>query len=276
MVEISVVILTKNAGPDFAETLDAVYSQQDTAAFEVLILDSGSTDGTLDLCAKFPAKVIEVPPADFQHGGTRNYGASFATGHFIVFLVQDAIPVGTDWLKNLVAPLSAVGNIAGAYSRNIPRPEASCRQAREIERYFQSRERLQASPDDHTFSNVSSVVRKTVFDTIPFPAVEFGEDQLWARKVLEAGYLIQYAASSVVVHSHDDSLKEAFARGVQEGCHARGMGQPAWRSSVAVIFMETLWESLKWALRSDVKSCRYSVAMAAWHLGFRKGYTAKR
>jgi len=276
MIKISIIILSKNAGAGFVDTLTAVYSQLDVPSFEVIILDSGSTDGTLDVCAKFPAKVIQIPPTEFHHGRTRNYGASLAEGDYIVFLVQDATPAGPDWLKNLVAPVESNDKIAGAYSRNMPRPDASMRQAMEIEQYFQPNQQLQTSPADHTFSNVSSVVRKRVFDQIPFPTVGFGEDQLWAKQVLEAGYFIQYAASSVVVHSHHDDLDGAFQRGYQEGCHAKTIGHPGWHSSSAVIIMEMLWELFRWAIRKDMKSCRYSITMAAWHLGFRKGYAAKR
>lgn len=276
MAKISIIILTKNAGTGFLDTLTAVYSQKEVPPFEVIVLDSGSMDGTLDVCAEFPVEIVRIPSADFHHGRTRNYGASLAKGNYAVFLVQDATPVGPHWLKNLIAPLEANEQIAGAYSRNVPRPGASCRQGREIGHYFQPNERLQTSPADHTFSNVSSVVRKTVFDQIPFPTVDFGEDQLWAKKVLEAGYLIQYAASSVVEHSHHDDLDGAFERGYQEGCHARIVGHEAWHSSSAVILIEMLWELFRWGMRSDMKSCRYTITMAAWHLGFRKGYAAKR
>ena len=273
---ISIIILSKNAGSGFADTLTSVFSQQDVPSFEVIIVDSGSTDGTLDVCANFPAKIVQIPPAEFHHGRTRNYGASLAKGDYIVFLVQDATPVGTDWLRNLIAPLENDGKIAGAYSRNVPRPEASLRQSLEMGRYFQPYDRLQTGPEDHIFSDVSSVIRKSIFESIPFPVVDFGEDQLWAKKVLEAGDFIQYAASSVVEHSHHDDLNEAYVRGYQEGGLAKTIGHPGWHSSSAVIVMELLWELFRWAIRKDMKSCRYSITMAAWHLGFRKGYAAKR
>ena len=276
MTNISIIIPVKNAGAAFRETLSAIFCQKGAPSFEVIIIDSGSTDGTIEICRQFPVKLVQIPLVEFGHGKTRNFGASVATGNFLVYLVQDAIPAGPDWLKNLVGPLLSDNRIAGAYSRNIPRADASRRQAREIERYFRPEGRLQTSPDDRIFSNVSSAIRKTVFEQIPFPEVEFGEDQLWAKKVLEAGYIILYEPASIVVHSHHDGLKKAFERGRQEGRFARTTGQRPWHSSYAIVFLEAMYEAARWAVRGDMKSCRYSIAMAAWHCGFRSAFAAKQ
>jgi rhamnosyltransferase len=271
-IDISIIIPTRNAGPDFRETLSAIFRQEGDAPGEVIVIDSGSTDGTPDVCRQFPVKLVEIPPGEFGHGRTRNHGASLASGEFLVFLVQDALPLGTDWLPNLLEPLRRDDRIAAAYSRNVPRPEACRRQAREIERYFPAEGRLQSTPADHTFSNVSSAIRKAVLDLIPFPAAEFGEDQLWARQALAAGHLIQYQPSSVVAHSHDYGLKTAFQRGRQEGTLAKTMGEGPRPSSAPVIILEAVYETARWAIRGDLQSCRYSLSMAAWHFGFRNGY----
>lgn len=276
MTKISIIIPVKNAGAAFGETLAAIFRQTGVPSIEVIVIDSGSTDCTLQLCRQFPVSLVEIAPAQFGHGSTRNYGASMAQGEVLVFLVQDAVPVGTDWLSNLLMPLKRNQQVAGSYSRNIPREDASQRQAQEIQRYFQAKERLDSPPADHIFSNISSAIRKEVLNRIPFPLVEFGEDQLWAKQVLDAGYLIQYEPASVVVHSHEDNLKQAFRRGRQEGSFAKTVGQGLWHSSYATIFLEALFETVKWALRGDAKSCWYSITMAAWHCGFRKGFAAKR
>jgi glycosyltransferase involved in cell wall biosynthesis len=273
MTKISIIILTKNAGTSFRETLSAIYNQKEVPSFEVIIIDSGSNDGFLEICSQFPVRLVQIPPVEFGHGRTRNFGSSLAAGEFLVFLVQDALPLDAYWLRNLLEPLLTDNRVAGAYSRNIPRPGASRRQAREIERYFLLTERLQTSPADHIFSDVSSVIRKAVLDRIPFPPVAFGEDQLWAKTVLAGGYLIKYEPSSVVVHSHDYDLAKGFHRGLQEGVLAQTMAEGRRPASLLVIIFEALYETVKWAVRGDLKSCRYSLAMVAWHCGYRKGYS---
>ena len=268
---ISIIIPTKNAGKSFPGTLSAIYAQREVPPFEVIVIDSGSTDGTLGLSRRFPVKLVEIPASEFGHGKTRNTGASFASGEYLVFLVQDAVPSDSYWLRNLLAPLQNDPRIAGAYSRNLPGPEASRRQAREMARYFQPQERLQSTPADHVFSNASSMVRKAVFDSIPFPPVAFGEDTLWAEQALKAGYLIKYQPLSCVVHSHDESMSSAYLRGRQEGSLARTRGSGPLHTSHLVIVAEALYETLAWGIRGDLKSCRYSFTMAAWHFGFLNG-----
>lgn len=275
MSTISIIIPVKNAGAIFKETLEALFCQKNVSPFEVIIIDSGSTDGTLETCRQFPVRLLQILPTEFEHGKTRNYGASLAEGKILVFLVQDAVPVGANWLKNLIDPFGSDDRIAGVYSRNIPRPDASLRQVREIERYFRPEGRLQTSPVDHIFSNISSAIRKEIFERIPFPDVKFGEDQLWAQQVLEAGYAIQYEPASMVTHSHHDNLRDAFRRGTQEGYLARTIGQGICYLSYAMIILEALFEVTKWAIRGDLKSCWYSITMAAWHWGFRKGFVSR-
>ena len=89
--ETSIVVPTKNAGSLFREVLDAVFAQ--AGDFDVLVIDSGSTDGTTDLVEEYPAKLLEIPPKTFDHGGTRNLGAERTDGEFVVFLTQDATPM---------------------------------------------------------------------------------------------------------------------------------------------------------------------------------------
>ena len=99
---ISIIIPTKNAGLEFRKTLEAIRGQ--TREAEVVVVDSGSSDGTVDLARQFRARTISIPPESFNHGETRNFGIRNSTGQFCVMLVQDAIPVGETWLEELISP----------------------------------------------------------------------------------------------------------------------------------------------------------------------------
>ena len=91
----SVVVLTLNAGPDFAATLGGVFAQKTDADFEVIVLDSGSTDGTREMARARGAAVHDVPGSTFDHGATRDLGLSLAGGEYVALLVQDAVPPTT-------------------------------------------------------------------------------------------------------------------------------------------------------------------------------------
>ena len=118
---VSVVIATKNAGRQFAETLEAIQGQ--SIAAEIVVVDSGSTDDTVSLARRFGAKVDSVSPESFNHGETRNHGMAQSSGRLCVLLVQDALPVGATWLDALLQPF-ADARVAAVSAAVEPRPDA--------------------------------------------------------------------------------------------------------------------------------------------------------
>ena len=73
---VSVVIPVKNGIDTLASCLDGIFGQTLRDKLEVIIIDSGSTDGTLDLLKKYPVRVYNLPPKEFNHGETRNLGVA--------------------------------------------------------------------------------------------------------------------------------------------------------------------------------------------------------
>src|SRR5215471_20318799 len=102
MIETSILIPTKNGAQDIGACLGAIYSQKHVRPFEVLVVDSGSTDATLEIVRRYPARIEQIPPEAFHHARTRNAVASLARGEFLVFLSQDAIPASDSWLVSLL------------------------------------------------------------------------------------------------------------------------------------------------------------------------------
>lgn len=230
----SIIIPTKNGGPEFDLTLDRCLQQLLDTAYEVIVIDSGSSDGTVARAARRSVTVVQIRPEDFGHGRTRNYGATLAGGRFVVYLSQDAIPRDTLWLAELLQPFQDP-QVAGVYSRQIPKSNAH-----PLEQFFlmhtyherleirehggvtQGRWRVQ----DGFFSNVSSAIRRDVLLRLPFDEhLIMSEDQQWARDTLAAGYRIVYQPSSVVCHSHGYTLAAAFRRSFDSGASLRDITQ---------------------------------------------------
>ena len=222
MSDISIVIPTKNAGATFFDVLEAVYAQP--GEYDVLVIDSGSTDETLDIVSDFPARLLTIPSAEFDHGGTRNLGITETSGQFIVFLTQDATPLD-GWLTELIAPLREDSDIAGAYSRQLPRPTATPMKRHFLAEFYSDSSETRSIATNRSptrtevfFSNVSSVIRRSVWENHPFPTdCIMSEDQLWAWDVLQAGWKLRYQASSRVHHSHDEGIKQIFKRYFDSG-----------------------------------------------------------
>ena len=215
--EASIVVPTKNAGPLFREVLEGVYDQP--GSFDVLVVDSGSTDETTDIVAEYPARLLEIPPESFHHGRTRNLGVEETTGDFVVFLTQDATPMD-GWLPSLLSALRSDADVAGAYSRQLPRPSATPMKRHFLASFYDDEPETRSlapgrrpTRDEVFFSNVSSVVRRSVWRDHPFPENSImSEDQHWARTVLEAGYKLRYEPGSRVRHSHREGIRDIFKR----------------------------------------------------------------
>jgi glycosyltransferase involved in cell wall biosynthesis len=227
-LSVSVVIPTKDGRPTIGPCLDAVLGQDYAGALDVLVIDSGSTDGTLDDVRARPAvRLHTIPPSGFDHGDTRNLGAGMTRGEAIVFLVQDAEPVGEHWLANLVRNLDDP-QVAGAFSRILPRPHAGplvqkgcegdlCFRDRRIEVRMHG-EQAWAAQDPTSlriqcnFNDVSSVLRRSVWERLPFARGMFGEDIKFARAAIEAGWTIVFDPESAVLHSHEYDARTVYQR----------------------------------------------------------------
>lgn len=232
-VRVTVAILTKNPGYIFREVLPAVLSQETPWAYEVLVIDSGSSDGTLDyIRQQSGVRLVEIQSGEFGHGKTRNLAMSLAHGEYVAMLTHDAKPANSNWLANLVAPFDSEGAIGGAFGRHIAYPEATPYIKRDLQLHFNHflQWPLVMGIEDpgryeqdqgyrqvlHFFSDNNACLRKEVWKTIPYPDVDFAEDQLWAKAIIEAGYKRAYVDNAVVYHSHDYTVWNTFRRSFDE------------------------------------------------------------
>ncbi|MDK1022053.1 MAG: glycosyltransferase family 2 protein [Candidatus Hydrogenedentes bacterium] len=119
---VSVAILTRNSGKILHRLLDGVSNQETDASIETVALDSGSTDGTVELLESRGARVINIRPEDFDFGRSRDLLYQHARGEYVVNLSQDAVPAHAKWLENLLAPL-ADPEVAVSCGAAIPDPE---------------------------------------------------------------------------------------------------------------------------------------------------------
>src|SRR5437588_12385972 len=123
MPEVSVAIPVRDGGKLFAGVLAALAAQ--TVEHELLVCDSGSTDGSRELSLAQGARMLEIEPEHFTHGGVRNKLMAAAHGEHVALLSQDAEPADERWLERLLEGFELAGDVAIAYGPYRPRPEAS-------------------------------------------------------------------------------------------------------------------------------------------------------
>ncbi|MHB8689917.1 MAG: glycosyltransferase family 2 protein [Solirubrobacteraceae bacterium] len=233
----TVAIPVNDGGARLGETLEAVRSQRlpdAVAELELLVCDSGSSDGSVALARRYGATVIEIAPQEFGHGRTRNLLASEAAGEHVAFLTQDSMPAADDWLARLLGGFTLAPDVAMVFGPYLPRPDASVSVARELTAWFEG-----FSPDGGPrvdrltdperaiasrallgprgfFTDANGVIAKGAWEQVPFRPVSYAEDHALAHDMLRAGYAKVYEPRAAVIHSHDYSLAGWFRRSYEE------------------------------------------------------------
>ncbi|WP_249019033.1 glycosyltransferase family 2 protein [Conexibacter sp. S30A1] len=240
---LSIVIPVKDGGDDLARCLAAIDAQIIDEPVEIIAVDSGSSDDSVETALRHGATVLRIPPEEFTHGGSRNLGAEHAHGRILVFISQDALPMGTGWLSALVAPLRDDENVAGVYGRQLAHPEAAAAEVYFLNfmygpngRRQRARSVAQVSMDTTLFSNVNSAIRRELWQRFPFSSdIVMSEDQEWSRRVLLAGYDLIYEPHAPVRHSHSYTLLAAFRRFFDSGVSAERAYMTAESHSASVL-----------------------------------------
>ncbi len=201
----SVVIPVKDGARHLEEVLAAVLAQE--PGIEVLVIDSGSRDGSPEIARAAGAALLEIAPADFGHGRTRNLGAERTSGELICFLTQDATPL-PGWLAALREALALDERVGAAFGPHLPRPDTSPMIARELTEFFagfapNGRPALQRRGDEPFLSNVNACYRRACWEEIRFDDIPYSEDQAFGRAMLEAGWAKAFHPGAAVLHAHD-------------------------------------------------------------------------
>ena len=230
MSDISIIIPFRNLFHELENCIAGILNQNIESKFEIIILDS-SDESFEKLITNLSDRIIylRIDPKTFNHGLTRQYALNFCSGKFIVYTVQDAVPVGTKWLYNLTQPLIdyqldaicgqqiVLDNVAKnpvQWFRPIDKPEFRVIQI-SPEIY------IQKSPSQKRnltgWDNVNACYTKEILEKIPFAELNFGEDAFWADQALKNGLKIGYTGYAQVNHYHHyDNIKDVVRRVIAE------------------------------------------------------------
>ncbi len=233
MPDVSVVIPVRDGGATFAGVLRALSSQ--TVEHELVICDSGSRDGSLQLARSHGARVLEIEPERFSHGGTRNLLMDSAAGAHVALLTQDSLPADEHWLERLLEGFSLGADVALVYGPYRPRQDAPRPVRMELDAWFRSLspdgdsqvERLDASERDALaavelmgrrgfFSDANACIARAAWQRIPFRDVAYAEDRVLALDMLRGGYAKAFVPRAAVIHSHAYTTSQQLRRSFDE------------------------------------------------------------
>jgi glycosyltransferase involved in cell wall biosynthesis/SAM-dependent methyltransferase len=234
---VSVLMPTYQAAAYLDRVLAALAKQRTNFRWDFTALDCGSTDGTLEIFARHsddfpvPLRVLALGCETFDHGDTRNLLAASSSGDLLVYLTDDAIPVGDHWLAHVRAAFDSPAVVA-AYCRNVPRADArpGARALTHHDPTYSTAWREQNVPDLRAlrgldpdglralfnFCDTASALRRSAWQRHPYPR-GVGEDIRIVRPWIEAGYTVRYLSDAVVEHTHEWDAARVEARAAVDG-----------------------------------------------------------
>ncbi|PZX52702.1 rhamnosyltransferase [Algoriphagus chordae] len=220
-MKVNLFIPTLNAGPIWKEVLDGV-AKQNYPISRLVIIDSGSTDGTLDLINEKACDLIQIDKKDFDHGGTRQMAAErYSDADIFVFLTQDAILAKPNAIEVMVQAIEENSELGMVYGRQLPHKNAKVLETHARLFNYPAESKVKSLEDADRYgiktiscSNSFAAYRKTAFFEVGgFPVGSIlGEDVLIAGKMLLNGWKMAYLSASKIHHSHDYSATEEFKR----------------------------------------------------------------
>lgn len=231
MVQASILLLTKNEARNIGACLEAIYAQETPGAFEVVVVDSGSTDETTEIVRRYPVRLEKIPAEEFHHARTRNFAAQLARGQFLVYLVADALPASGEWLEALLGNF-ADARVAAVYGRHMPKAGSSLEREDTLDALY-GKERLVKDPVHGQemgyryfhFSTVNAAIRKEVWEKTRFPEeLKCFEDLGIAKRILDSGGQIVYEPRAAVFHSHNHTETSLFKRYFDAGVIWKQLG----------------------------------------------------
>jgi rhamnosyltransferase len=211
MIEISVIIRTLNEQKYLPELLSTIKKQKlNGLNIEVVIVDSGSKDKTLEIAKKFNCRITHIKQSDFTFGRSLNDGCDFAKGEYLVFISGHCIPTSSEWLMNLIQPL--IDNKAVySYGKQVARDTTKFSEKQIFRKFY---------PDDNKIpqkgyfcNNANAALSKSKVVVRPFNEDLTGlEDMFLAKSLVEDGHKIAYVADAPVYHIHDESWRQVRIR----------------------------------------------------------------
>lgn len=212
-MSVSVIMRSKDSGQVIDQALGALYSQS-FRGFELIVVDAGSNDGTLDIVRGYPCRLVRLPAENYVSGAVLNHAIAMSRGDLLVFQSAEAVPLSPNALARLLAVFED-RRVVAAFGRQVPRPEARTGVRREQAVSFPA---TGPAPERLPFSLSFAAMRRSAWKRRPFTTdVRGSEDIEWGTWARRSGLLIRYLPDALVMHSHNPTLGELHDRGFSEG-----------------------------------------------------------
>ena len=206
----SIVIRAYNEEKHIGRLLEGI-RQQTLKDVEIILVDSGSTDGTVSVAEAFAARIVRIPSGEFTFGRSLNFGLRAATRELVVIASAHVYPVYPDWLESLLSPFAAGKKIALTYGKQRGPESAKYSEGQIFRQWYPDVSKL----DQATAfcNNANAAIRKSLWEQNPYDETLTGlEDLAWAKWAKEKEYKIAYVHEAEVIHVHNETPRGVFNR----------------------------------------------------------------
>jgi rhamnosyltransferase len=208
-VKCSLVIRAYNEEKHIGRLLEGI-SHQTVKDVEIILVDSGSTDATASIAARYGAKIVNIKPEEFTFGRSLNLGLAAATRDLVAIASAHVYPVYPDWLERLLDPFADPA-IALTYGKQRGDENSKFSEHQIFARWFPDES---TSHQTHPFcNNANAAIRRAVWEKHPYDETLTGlEDLAWAKEVKSEKYEVSYVAEAEVVHVHNETPRGVLNR----------------------------------------------------------------
>lgn len=205
----SIIIRCYNEERHIGRLLSGI-TQQSVADPEIILVDSGSSDATLDIASRYPVKIVHIAPEVFSFGRALNIGCEAAANEFIVLASAHVYPLYKDWLEKLLSYF-VDERVALVYGRQVGNSHSKFSEQRVFDQWFPG---VSNRCQNHPFcNNANAAIRKSVWEKLPYEESLTGlEDLDWAKRALSQHYRIAYSAEAEIVHVHEETFGRILNR----------------------------------------------------------------
>lgn len=228
MPKISIIIRSYNEEQHIGRLLHGI-EMQSIRDYEVILVDSGSTDSTVPIAERYGVKVVHIPKAEFSFGRALNLGCEAAGGEILLFASAHVYPLRLDWIEQIIAPF-ADPSVVLSYGRQVGNDVTRFSEHQVFKSWFPA-ESVKYQP--HNFcNNANCAVRRSWWDRQRYDETLTGlEDLAWAKVARANGGQIAYVAEAVIAHVHEETWVRVRNRYRREAIALRKI-EPGFRFNV--------------------------------------------